>query len=332
MADTDDGSLDSATAALLAKHTATQTPAAEAPDEEQQDQQEQPQGEVEPGDEQGDPEQAESEQEEAEPETPEPKTPTIPDDAKITLRVGDQDREVTVAEMKRGYLREADYTRKTQEVGEARKQFVAQAQQYEGHIQSQLQEVGFLAQTLMQQLVQEQSGTNWDELRTKNPAEYAAKLQDMQQRRDLLGRSYKAYQEAQQRQAGLGTEQYQQHVAEQAQQLLTEIPEWIDTRVRQTEQKAVAKFLLDMGVPEQSVASLADAKTVAIARMAMLYKQQQSARDKAKQKMARPVPPVQKTGVRDQNPLRSSQSKMMDAAKKSGRAEDFGAALASKYR
>lgn len=328
----EDSSLDSATAAILAKHTVTSgEPETDAKDEEAQDQPEQPQGDE---GEEGDPEQDPSDEQdepEQEADEPDPK-PSAIDNAIVKVRVGDQEKEVTVSELKRGYLRESDYTRKTQEVSEARKQFVGQAKQYEAHIAGQLQEIGFLSQTLMQQLVADEQGTDWNELRTKNPAEYAAKQHDVQQRRQLLERSYRAYQEAQQRNGALGTEEYHGHLAEQAEQLKVLIPEWIDSRVRTTEQKQVAKFLLDMGVPEQSVSALADARTVAIARMAMMWKNQQSQRDKAKEKLKRPVPSLQKSGVRDPNPNRSAQQKMIQRANKTGKTEDFAEVLASKYR
>lgn len=333
----DDG-LESAAAALLTKHTGTSGKPDPASDEqESQDQADDQQANDDPeGEEQVDPE-AEDEAEEAEPEdeeTPEPKKAKADETAVVTIKIGDAEREVTVGELKRGYLREQDYTRKTQEVAEARKTFVTQAQQYEGHFQTQLQEVGFLAQTLMQQLVEGDKATNWDELRQKNPAEFVARQHDKQQKQQLLGRAIQAFKEGQQRQSGLQQEQHQQHLAEESQKLLTVIPEWIDPAVRQTEQQKVAKFLLDMGVSEEEVSALSDAKTVAIARMAMLYKQGQSARAKAKQQLQKPVPPLQRSsgGVRDPNPNRTVSGKLMTQAKKSGRVEDFAESLASKYR
>lgn len=333
-----DVTLESAAEALFSKHSGKSAEQAEpdAPEQESQDHADHTQGEEDQGEDQGETEEQTEEQDsedEAE-ETPQtPKSVKVADDATVTLNLGDTEKDVTVAELKRGYLRQSDYSRKTQEVSEQRKTFVTQAKQYEDHIQTQLQEVGFLAQTLMQQLVEGDKVTNWDELRLKNPAEYAARQYDKQQKQQLLGRTYKAYQEAQQRKEVVEQEKYQQHLTEQSEQLLTVIPEWIDSGVRKTEQKAVAKFLIEMGVPEDEVSALADARTVAIARMAMLYKQGETNRAKARQQLQKPVPPLQKSNtVRDLNPTRTANKKLMEAAKKTGKDEDFAAALASKYR
>lgn len=335
-------SLDSFADALLSKHTATESPkapaakAAKPAEETGEDETDEldtlnESDDVEESDGQED-ETDESEKDEADEESPDEKAPKVDEAAVVKLRLGNEDVDVTVAELKRGYLRTQDYTRKTQEVAEARKEFVATAKEYESTIRTQLDEVGFLAQNLLQQLVAEEKGTDWQKLRQTNPAEWAAKQHDLMERRTLLQRAYQAHQASQTRVSAIGTEEQAAALQAEAEKLPVLIPEWIDARVRTNEQKALAKYLIENGVDKEDVASLSDALTVKLMRKAMLYDQQQAARSRAVQKLKKPVPQFQKPGTRDPNPIRSANQQKTVQARKSGRVEDFAEALASKYR
>lgn len=275
-------------------------------------------------------EQEEGAEDEAEqPEKPQAKL--IPDDTPVTVKVNGEEKEVTIGELRKGYMMASDYTRKTQEVAEARKQFHAQAQQYEAAIQQRIDEVGFLAQTFMQQLVEAEGSTDWNALRQQNPAEYAARQQDMQQRRALLQRAFAVHQQAQQHQAMLRQATYQQTLAEQQEALSSLIPEWLDEKVAAKEKSELAKYLVDNGVPEQEVASLSNAVTVAISRKAMLYDRLQAAKKAVDAKKDKPVPKFTKPGPRDPNANKTTQQKLTDRARKTGSVDDFAAALAAKY-
>lgn len=61
------------------------------------------------------------------PEPPQPETQPQPTDMQ-TVRVGGQDVQVSMDEMRNGYMRQADYTRKTQELAQQRQQLEQQRQ------------------------------------------------------------------------------------------------------------------------------------------------------------------------------------------------------------
>jgi flagellar motor switch/type III secretory pathway protein FliN len=91
----------------------------------------------------GETEEQEEEVEEPETEEEEPsgEIEEVPDDAKF--KVGES--EITLGELKKGYLRESDYTRKTQELATQRKNFESASNQELGSLQGERQQ---LAQAL----------------------------------------------------------------------------------------------------------------------------------------------------------------------------------------
>lgn len=329
------GAADALTKKLAGSDTASDTTGDEANDVEQSETDLDEGGEQDGGADQDSPDDSDETEDESDEQSEEEseKSAKVDENAKVKVRIGDKEQEVTVADLKNGYMMRSDYIRKTQEVAAARTEFVKHAKEYEAKIGERVTEVGFLAQTLMKQLVEGDQSTNWQELRRTNPAEFAARQEDMRQKQALLARAFNAYQQSQENAKGLVTQEQQQYLAEQAEALPTLIPEWIDARTQAAEKKAVAKYLTETyGVSAEELDGLIDARDVAIARKAMLYDRMVAEQSKAKAKLKRPVPQFQKSGIRDPNPNRSAQVKMSDQARKSGKVEDFASALASKYR
>jgi len=216
----------------------------------------------------------------------------------------------------------ADYGRKTREVAEARKAVVAERTQALEQVNSLMQETGFLAQTFMQKLVAGEQNTDWQQLRQANPAEYAARMHDMSQNKAMLQRAFAAYQAAQSQQEELQGTQMQERLAEEAEQTLAKIPEWLDPSVANAEKGAITKLLAGVGFTPDELDSLADHRLVVLARKAMLYDQQQNTRQQAQKKASKPVPQMMRGGV---NAPSGKQSRIDQASKqfrKSGKTED----------
>lgn len=338
MADNDASPMDfhQAAAALTAKHETRAKPAQDEVTEESDEQDEGQEAstaedtadEVDQDDESSDDEGDEAEESEDEAKA---KPATIADDVIVKVKVNGEEKELPLSEVRKGYMMGADYTRKTQEVAEARRQFHAQAQQYEATVKQRVDEVGFLAQTFMQQLTEAEGSVNWNELRQTNPAEYAARQHDIQQRKALLGRAYTAYQQSLQQQQAVQQWQQQQSIAEQAEKLVSLVPEWLDNSTADKEKGKIAKYLVGFGVPEQDVNNMTNAWQVALARKAMLFDELQAGKQQASTKKVKTVPKFTGVGNVDPAATKSKRQKLNERAQRSGRIEDFGAALAAKY-
>lgn len=322
--------LNSAAEMLLSKSAPEQPEQGQAEEDEQADEPaHKPEvSEQEPDEE---PETTDEEGEKAEDSEPEQPKAEIADDTPVKVKVNGEETEVPLSELRKGYMMSADYTRKTQEVAEARKQFISQAQQYESAVKQQTDELGFLAQTFMQRLVDSDSATDWNALRRENPAEFAARQQDMQRNKELLNRAYSAYQQSQQRQTQIQQQAMQQRVAEQSERLATLIPEWLDDGIAAKEKTEVAKYLVSLGVPEDEIGQMSDATTVAVSRKAMLWDRLQAEKAKAAEKQVKKVPKFTAPGARDPNANKTALQKAKERFRKTGSVEDAAASLLVKY-
>jgi hypothetical protein len=94
--------------------------------------------------------------------------------------------QVPLQELVQGHLRQADYTRKTQELAETRKAFEAEKN---GYIEQQAQVGQYLtqlAQQLEAQVKQEADPQELEALRTSDPAEYSARMIEAQRKEQLV--------------------------------------------------------------------------------------------------------------------------------------------------
>ena len=155
-------------------------------------------------------------------------------------------------ELKDALLRQADYTRKTQEVAEARRQFEAQTQSFQQERQFHQQNMQEVAQVIAidQQLAQF-SQVDWNALADADPAQ-AVKLD--RQFRDLQAQRAQIEYQVTQKQSEFAQRQ-QQEAARQLEEgrrvLEREIPGW-------GAEKAQELFLFgkNYGIPEQLLGTL----------------------------------------------------------------------------
>lgn len=211
----------------------------------------------------------ESEESEQQEEQPRERLPES-----VKVKVNGEEVEVTLDELARGYSRQSDYSRKTQQLAEERKAFQAEAEA----IRQERAQYATLLGALQKQLeaaVQVDQPPDFDRLYEEDPTraivlerqwkkvqeERTAKMAAIRAEQERLNASFS--QEAQQ--------QLQQTLVTEAQKLQEIIPSWKDEKVAKTEKKMVRDWLLNQGVSEQDINGLVRAQHVAILRKAMLY-------------------------------------------------------------
>jgi hypothetical protein len=178
-----------------------------------------------------------------------------------TVRVNGEDVEVTLDELTKGYSRQSDYQRKTQEVAEQRRAVEKQIQEAQASIQNtqqlEQQYIALLPELEAKLLSEQEEPVDWNAAYAADPIEAtrlerqhrvqqedrAKKLQAIQAEKQRL------MQENQQRQQV----QYKQHLADQQKLLLEAIPEWADEKVRDKDVSAMRTWMVDSGrfTPEQ---------------------------------------------------------------------------------
>ena len=215
-----------------------------------------------------DDEEAELDEEDSEEEA----TQELPDDVTVKVKVDGEELEVTLAELRNGYSRTSDYTRKAQALAEERKAFQSEAET----IRQERAQYAELLPLLQQQLIQQASAEpDWDTLYNEDPIE-AARL-ERQWRKSREEQSYRlqAIQAEQQRLAQEAAADQaraiQAFVEEERAKLPDVIPEWKDQETMVREAKELRDWALAQGLTEQDVEGLRQASHVALLRKAMLY-------------------------------------------------------------
>lgn len=279
--------------------------------------------EEEPEAEESDEDQPEAEAEPEE-ESSEDTEPEAEKDDSFTLTINGEEATVSLNELKAGYLRQSDYTRKTQEVSEARKQIAEAQEQVHTQAKQQLDQIGFLANQLMDDLSNTEQQTNWEELRQLDPAEYAARREAVRDKREKLQQAYNLHQQYQQQAQQLQQQQFQTQLQDEQVKLTSAIPEWSDSATRKSETEALRNFLLTHRVPltEEQINGLHDHVSVYHLRRSMLYDQltskQKQTTETAKAKKVKDLPKVRAGTAKDPDNRNTASDKAMKKLKKSG--------------
>lgn len=241
---------------------------------------------------------------------------------KYTVKVDGQELEVDEGELVQGYQRQADYTRKTQELARERNEVaqmipnaVKQATaQYEQAIESLVALVG-----------QEANKYTPDEMKRlldEDPIQYMKVQQEQQERQRVLS-LHAAQQKAAKEAEAIAI--YQR----ESQALLEKLPEWKDDKIASAEKAELGQSLLSSGFTQEEVANLLDHRSVLIARKAMLYDKLMQAKTSVKEKLDKTPVKVEKAGSR--TALQASPRKGLEQKlAKTGKIED-AAALFSSY-
>ena len=241
----------------------------------------------------------------------------------FTVKVDGKEVEVTLDELQKGYSRTQDYTRKTQQIAEVRKQTEAELQEVRAEREQYAQLLGAL-QAQVQQAAQPQ--VDWDRLYQEDPIEWVRQREMVRENQEKAA----AIQSEQQRLAQLSqqeqAQQRQMLLAQEQEALVAAIPEWKDSKKAQAEKAMLVQFGQKVGFTPDELKNVIDHRAVVMLRKAALYDQMMSKRGQIK--------PVTNNGPRPAKPGAagrvSSNTEAMRAQQrlaKTGRVDDAADAI-----
>ena len=238
------------------------------------------------------------------------------------LRIGDEEVEVDEDEAYNGYLRTADYTRKSQQNADLRKK--AEAELAEAR-KAREQYAGSLEQVAnaMDQWVPKEP--NWSDLaRSLKPEQYVqaqAEWQEFQKNRRMVAEEQDRV--AKERLSDLQKER-EATLAQEQEKLLEVLPDWRDPAKAQSGRQELVGWLKSKGYTEEQIGGIADHRLIVALRNAKQFEDLQSKKPaatqvKSKMKTATPgsPPAARKPSTdrdRDLQQLKKS-GKMDDAAR-----------------
>ena len=214
-------------------------------------------------------EESSEEQSEEQEETEEGEQPQT-----FTVKVDGKEVSVTLDELQKGYSRTQDYTRKTQQIAEVRKQ----VEQETHAVRAEREQYAQLLGALQTQLQSSEPQIDLERLYHEDPIEWVRQKEVMRERQEKLG----AIQSEQQRLYQVS--QYEQQrameaqLASQQEALLAALPDWKDPKKAKAEKALVIESAKAAGFTDEDLKSVYDHRLVLLLRKAALFDQMVSKR------------------------------------------------------
>jgi len=241
-----------------------------------------------------------SEEEEASEEvetedTGEEETEEVAEESNYTIKVDGEEYEVNLEELKAGYQRQSDYTRKSQALAEGRKENEAiQSERIRLEQERQMYANGL--QMLKEQQsakLQEFKDVDWENLKEEDPYAYMLKKDEYRDAQDKARNAAQQQQIVQQQQKQQEAQSRATFVQDQYSQLVNALPEWDNKE--STVKEDIRKFAISSGYAPEEVDQLADHRSVLILKKAMEF-DKLTKKVAPKKKAIKKVPKVQKSG------------------------------------
>ena len=240
----------------------------------------------------------------------------------FTVKIDGKEVAVTLDELQKGYSRTQDYTRKTQQIAEVRKQVEQETQA----VRAERGQYAQLLGALQAQLQASEPQVDLDRLYNEDPIEW------VRQKEVLRERQEKAYaiQAEQQRLIQLSQQEQQQsmqqHLESQKDALLAALPEWKDPKKAKLEKAMLIESAKSAGFSDEDLKSVYDHRLVLLLRKAALFDQMVSKRQGIK--------PVTNNGPRPAKPgaagrvsTTSEVTRAQQRLAKTGRVDDAADAI-----
>ncbi len=253
----------------------------------------QPEGQVE---EQAAEEQLEEYVEESEPEEVEASEETQEEEEppRYRVKVDNEEMEVTLDELLKGYSRTSDYTKKTQTLAEQRKAIEADRVRIEEA--AKLRDQYSQRLQIIEQMLAAQPEENLAELKETDPIGYTMKVAEKLERDKQLEAIRNERQQLAARQQYEYQEQLKNHLASEADKLKSAIPEMGDDVKGEVIRKEIREYARSIGWSDQELASVYDHRAVLALYQAMQYNKLQKSKPTVTKKVAE-APKMLKPGT-----------------------------------
>ena len=281
---------------------------AEEPVEEKKEEEEQPSTEDVEESEESEEEAEEVEEEEspdADDESPEAEEETedeeVEESTVYTVKVNGQDVEVSEDELIKGYSRQSDYTQKTQELAEYRRQLDQGAQHLQDEIaqtqQARAQYVDAVATAIESNYshLQNFANVDWERLKTEDREEYLTKRDEYRQAEDSINQLKQKHAEASQQQQQEEAQQHQQMLQEEHHKMVSILPQWAEPETQRALAKSVTEFAISKGYTQEELSQLVDHRSILVLMQAKAYEDLTRKQTEVRKKKVKNKPKVVRT-------------------------------------
>ena len=217
------------------------------------------------------------------------------EDLKYTIKVGGEEMEVDIDELKSGYQRQADYTRKSQALAEQRKgteKIQSERMQLEQERQMYANGLQMLQEQQSAKL-QDFDKVEWETLKQEDPYAYMIKKDEYRDAQERVSNVAQQQALVQQEQHTAAQKVRGEFVQQEYARLVAALPEWNDKD--STIKKDIQEYATSVGFRPEEINQLADHRSVLVIKKAMEY-DELIKKVAPKKKAVKKVPKVQKAG------------------------------------
>ena len=186
-------------------------------------------------------------------------------DSTFTVKVSGQELKVTLDELKKGYSRDADYRRKTEELSFEKKQFQSEAEQQRQDYSKRITELNQILAFTQQQLNSEINNVDLNKLYEEDPVEATKVERQIRLKKEKMMEAANKLQQEQQRQLS-------SYVQEQQKILAEKMPEFNDAQKASTAKNNLRNFLNSYGFKDAEIGQIYDHRIVMLVNDALKYR------------------------------------------------------------
>jgi len=259
------------------------------------------------------------------------------EEALYAVTVNGEEQEVSLEELLKGYSRQSDYTRKTQELSNDRKGMEDLQQKYNSEM-AQIQAERQQYTEYLNQIVENSMGgldkyanLDWERLKESDPIEYVTKREEYREAQEKIQAMRNEQATAQQRQAEESKQLHSNMVMEEHQKLVSAVPEWGEPEKQKELAGTVRKYALSQGFSEEELNSLVDHRSVLVLMKAAKFDAMDNADIKSKKLKNKPkVIRAGKGKTKGEN-SKSKRAAKMKRLQSSGHVDDAASILEDLY-
>lgn len=188
----------------------------------------------------------------------------------FTVKIDGEDYEVSADELRSGYQRQKDYTKKTQQLAEQRKEYDAKVAELTGQFEQIMQNAS-LANDVLNRDMKKFEQVDWEALKVKDPVGYVQKqieLQDIRNQQAQLRQQAQSAFEANQK---VQQENLQKALESERKRALEAFPEWKNPDKAAVHQSKIADYARSIGYTDDELRFVQKAKDLLVLDKARKY-------------------------------------------------------------
>ena len=261
-------------------------------------------------------------------ETEEPEETTL-----YTVKVNGEDTEVTEDELIRGYSRQSDYTKKTQEIAEERRAIEAAQAQYNSELatlqQERQQYVDALSQVIQSSMagLEQYNDIDWPTLKAEDPIEYITKRDEYREMQENVRANQHRAAAVQQQQETEMRDVKKRVLQEEHGKLVSAVPEWGDPTTQKKLATDIRTYAIDQGYTPEEIGGLVDHRSLIVLMKAQKYDALQKADVKSKKVKNKPKVVRAGSGTKKTQEGKSKRRAQMKRLRGTGHLDDASALL-----